>query len=301
MEQQLPQRSLGRTGARVSIVGVGGFHLGGIEEAEAVRIIRTAVDHGMTFLDNSWDYHGGASEERMGRALAGGYRERAFLMTKIDGRTWESANAQLEESLLRLRTDRVDLLQFHEIIRMEDADRIFAPGGALEAVVAAREAGKLRFIGFTGHKSPEILLHMLSVADAHGFTFDAVQLPLNPMDAHVESFEKMVLPVLEARGTGVLGMKPLGAGKLLESDTVSAEECLRYALSLPTSTVITGCDSMKVLDQAVRVARAFSPYTADEMNALRERTRQPALGRAFEPYKTTAEHDSTAQNPRWLG
>jgi aryl-alcohol dehydrogenase-like predicted oxidoreductase len=301
MDQQLPQRRLGRTGEIVSALGLGGFHLGEMGEAEAARVIRKAIDNGLTFLDNSWDYHGGESEERMGRALADGYRERAFLMTKIDGRTRRSAADQLDESLRRLRTDRVDLLQFHEIIRMDDADRIFAAGGALEAVASARDAGKVRYIGFTGHKSAAVHLHMLSVADRHGFAFDTVQLPLNLMDAHLDGFEKMVLPVLDARGIGVLGMKPMSAGSILESGAVSAADCLRYALTLPTSVVITGCDSMAILDQALEVARAFQPLTHEEMDALRSRTASPARAQKFEPYKTTDEHDSTAKHPEWMG
>jgi len=283
------------------VIGLGGYHLGLMDEPDAVRLIRKAVDNGVTFLDNSWDYHEGASEERMGRALEGGYRERVFLMTKIDGRTRRSAGAQLGESLRRLRTERVDLLQFHEIIRMEDADRIFAPGGALEAVIEAQRAGKVRFIGFTGHKSAAIHLHMLATADAHGFSFDTVQMPLNVMDANVDGFEKMVLPVLESRGIGVLGMKPIGAGKILESGTVSAVECLAYAMTLPTSVVITGCESMQDLEQALNVARTFRPLSPDQRAALLARTAAPARDEKFEAYKTTAEHDSTSTHKEWLG
>ena len=298
----LPHRPLGRTAEQVSIIGLGGFHLGEMDDdAESIRLIRRAIDSGITFLDNSWDYHEGVSEERMGRALRDGYRDRAFLMTKIDGRTRESAAKQLEESLRRLRTDRVDLLQFHEIIRMDDADRIFAPGGALEAVLEAREAGKLRYIGFTGHKSPAILLHMLAVADENGFAFDAAQLPLNVMDAHADSFEKLVLPVLVSRGIGVLGMKPMAAGKILESGAVSAVECLHYAMTLPAAVVITGCDSMEILDQALTAARTFQPLTRDQIAVLLARTATAGQALKFEPYKTTNEHDSTSQNPQWLG
>ena len=301
MENQIPRRQLGRTGELVSLIGLGGFHLGKVDQSEGIRLVRRAVDEGVTFLDNSWDYHDGESEERMGRALEGGYRDCVFLMTKIDGRTRESASKQLEESLRRLRTDRVDLLQFHEIIRMEDAERIFAPGGAVEAVIAARRAGKLRFIGFTGHKSPAVHLHMLAVADAHGFAFDTVQLPLNVMDAHADSFEKMVLPVLVSRGIGVLGMKPIGAGLILESGAVSAIECLHYAMTLPTSVVITGCDSMKVLEQALTAARTFQSLSPEEVAALLARTAAPGQALKFESYKTTGEHDSTASHPEWLG
>lgn len=302
MDQQMPHRLLGRTGERVSLVGLGGFHLGKMkDEAESVRLVQRAIDNGLTFLDNSWDYHGGASEERMGRALGDGYRQRAFLMTKIDGRTRQSALAQLEESLRRLRTDRIDLIQFHEIIRREDADRIFAPGGALEAILAARQAGKVRYVGFTGHKSPEVHLHMLATADRHGFTFDTVQLPLNVMDAHVDSFENLVLPVLVSREIGVLGMKAIGAGLVLESGAVSAVECLHYVMNLPVSVVITGCDSMEVLEQALEAARTFRPLERDRIAGMLSRTRAPAQARRFEAYKTTKEHDSTSQHPEWLG
>jgi aryl-alcohol dehydrogenase-like predicted oxidoreductase len=302
MDQPLPTRSLGRTGESVSLVGLGGFHLGQIESpGEAVRLVRAALDGGMTFLDNSWDYHDGTSEERMGQALADGYRERAFLMTKIDGRTRRAATSQLEQSLRRLRTDRVDLLQFHEIIRMADADRIFSPGGALEAAVEARHAGKVRFIGFTGHKDPRVHLHMLEVADRHGFPFDTVQLPLNVMDAHLDGFERLVLPVLQARGLGVLGMKPLSAGLILESGAATAVECLHYAMNLPTSVVITGCDSMDTLRQALDAARSFRPLPADRVAALLARTAAAGREERFESYKTTAEHDSTSQHPEWLG
>ncbi len=193
----IPYRKLGRTGENVSMVGLGGFHIGKQKDpVESIGIIRAAIDGGINFMDNSWDYNGGASESRMGEALRDGYRDKVFLMTKIDGQTGESFNRQLEESLKRLRTDRVDLLQFHEIIRMKDPERIFAPGGAMEAMLAAKKAGKVRYIGFTGHKSPEIHLKMLETAEAHRFTFDTVQLPLNVMDAHYASFAQKVLPLL---------------------------------------------------------------------------------------------------------
>ena len=204
-------RTLGQTGERVSILGVGGFHLSKPEDPNlAIRIVRTALDHGINFLDNSWDYGEGESERRMGSALRDGYREKAFLMTKIDGRTAKGATRQLEQSLQRLQTDHVDLLQFHEVIRMEEPERIFASGGALEAVLRARDQGKLRYIGFTGHKSPEIHKHMLEVADQHNFRFDTVQMPLNVMDAHYRSFEQTVLPMALQKQMGVLGMKPMG-------------------------------------------------------------------------------------------
>src|SRR3989454_4521404 len=266
----IPMRTLGRTGERVSAIGLGGFHLGkpDLPEGESVRIIRTAIDAGVNFLDNSWDYNDGTSEVRMGKALRDGYRERAFLMTKIDGQTRIAAARQIEESLRRLQTDVIDLLQFHEIIRMEDPDRIFAEGGAVEAALEAKDAGTIRYIGFTGHKSPAIHLRMLEKASKHGFRFDTVQMPLNVMDAHFESFEKKVLPVLVKDGIGVLGMKPLGDRQIPASKTVSPIACLHYAMNLPTSVVITGCDSREILDQALRPARTFRSMSIEAVKAL---------------------------------
>ncbi|WP_146645981.1 aldo/keto reductase [Labilithrix luteola] len=299
--QQMPMRPLGSTGAMVSLVGLGGFHIGlPKEEDEGIRLIRTALDHGINFLDNCWDYNGGRSEERMGKALEGGYRDRAFLMTKLDGRTREAAQAQLEQSLKRLRTDRIDLVQIHEVIRMTDPARVFAPGGAIEALVQAKQAGKLRFIGFTGHKVPEIHLAMLKTADEHGFRFDAVQMPLNVMDAHYKSFEKKVLPVLLEKKMGVLGMKALGSGILLESHTVSAVECLHYAMNLPTSTVITGCETMGVLQQAIGAALSFQPLDKQRVATLLASTAAAASDGKYEKFKTTERFDGTARNPRWL-
>src|SRR5437660_1045238 len=214
----IPYRRLGRTGEMVSLVGVGGYHLGRqADEQKTIRIVRTAVDNGINFLDNCWDYNGGASEIRMGKALRDGYRDKAFLMTKIDGRNKESAARQIDESLRRLQTDRIDLMQFHEVIRMTDPERVFGADGALEAVVAAQRAGKIRYVGFTGHKSPAIHLRMLDTARAHGFRFDAVQMPLNVMDAHYDSFVQQVVPWLVEQDIGVLGMKPLGDPFVLAS------------------------------------------------------------------------------------
>src|SRR5581483_2893474 len=230
---EMRYRRLGRTLEEVSLIGLGGYHIGlQDDERESITIIRAAIDRGINFLDNCWDYHEGRSEERMGKALAGGYRDRVFLMTKIDGRTKAAAARQLDESLRRLRTDRIDLLQFHEVIRLEDPDRIFAPGGALEAVRAARQAGKVRYVGFTGHKDPLVHLRMLEVAAQHQFPFDAVQMPLNVMDAHFRSFAARVLPVLVGQRIGVLGMKAMGDGLLLKSGVVTPTECLHYAMSL---------------------------------------------------------------------
>jgi aryl-alcohol dehydrogenase-like predicted oxidoreductase len=301
--EQIPTRPLGRTGENVSIIGLGGFHLGrpGLGEEESIRIIRTAIDSGITFLDNCWDYNDGASETRMGKALRDGYRERTFLMTKIDGRDRLSAARQVRESCSRLGTDRLDLLQFHEIIRMSDPDRIFAEGGAMETVLEAQDAGTVRYIGFTGHKSPAVHRKMLDVAKDHGFRFDTVQMPLNLMDTHYDSFEKQVLPDLVKEGTGVLGMKPMGDQFILGSGTVTPVECLHYALTLPVSVVITGCDSMKVLRQALDAARRFHPLEDDTMNALRGKTFLAAQRGTFERYKTTTLHDGTSHNPEWLG
>jgi predicted aldo/keto reductase-like oxidoreductase len=298
----IPYRKLGRTGAVVSAVGLGGSHIGRQrEEEESIRIVRTALDRGINFLDNCWDYNGGASEVRMGKALRDGYRDKAFLMTKIDGRDKATAAKQIDESLQRLQTDHVDLMQFHEIIRMDDPDRIFAEGGAMEAMLEAQKAGKVRHIGFTGHKSPEIHLRMLEVADAHHFAFATAQMPLNVMDAHFNSFEKKVLPELVKRGMGALGMKPIGGGELLKSKTVSATECLQYAMSLPVSVTITGCDSMAILEQALELAGNFKPLKKAEIAAVLEKSAPAAGEGSFELYKTSHHFDGTVQHPEWLG
>lgn len=297
----VPMRVLGRSGEKVSIVGVGGYHLGAPNEQEAIRIVRTALDNGVNFLDNCWDYNGGQSEIRMGKALRDGYRQKAFLMTKIDGRTKQSASQQLEESLRRLQTDHIDLLQFHEVIRDEDPDRIFAKNGGMEAVLEAKKAGKVRYIGFTGHKSPDIHLKMLNTAFAHDFTFDAAQMPLNVMDAHFNSFEKKVLPVLVEHKIGVLGMKPMGDKIILKSKTATPVECLHYAMNLPTSVVITGCDSIDILHQALEAARSFKPMSSSEVAQLLAKTDTAAKNGEFERYKISHDFDGTYQNPQWLG
>jgi aryl-alcohol dehydrogenase-like predicted oxidoreductase len=296
-------RLLGRTGERVSPIGLGGWHLGlpSVSEQLSLRIVRSAIDRGLTFMDNSWDYNGGKSEIRMGKALRDGYRDKAFLMTKIDGRSRREATRQLDESLRRLKTDRIDLVQHHEVIRFEDPHRIFDADGANAALVEARAAGKLRYIGFTGHKDPRIHLHTLEVAKEHGFRFDTVQMPLNVMDAHYRSFEKLVLPELVKQKIGVLGMKSMANGIILKSGTVTAAECLQYALNLPTSVVITGCDSMDVLGQALDVARTFRPLSASQVRSLLARTKAAAAHGEFELFKTTSMFDSTASNPEWLG
>ena len=296
-------RFLGRTGEKVSAIGVGGFHLGlgQVDEQLAIRIVRTAIERGVTFMDNCWDYNDGVSEIRMGKALRDGYRDKAFLMTKIDGRSKKEAAKQLDESLRRLQVDYLDLVQHHEVIRYEDPHRIFHEEGANAALVEAREAGKLRYIGFTGHKDPRIHLYMLEVAAAHGFTFDAVQMPLNVMDAHYRSFEKQVLPYLVEHDIGVLGMKCLADGILLESNTVTPVECLHYGLNLPTSVVITGIDSLEILDQALEAVRTFRPLSEQQAASLLARTTQAASSGEFEPFKTTSVFDGTAQHPEWLG
>ena len=296
-------RPLGKTGERVSPIGLGGWHLGlpHVDEQLGFRIVRSAIDRGVTFMDNSWDYNEGASEIRMGRALRDGYRDKAFLMTKIDGRSKREATRQLDESLRRLQTDRIDLIQHHEVIRFDDPHRIFHAEGANAALLGARKAGKVRYIGFTGHKDPRIHLHMLEVAKENGFSFDAVQMPLNVMDAHYRSFEKLVLHELVKQNIGVLGMKSMGNGIILKSGTVTPVECLHYALSLPTSVVITGCDSMEVLDQALEAVRTFRSMSVPQREAILAKTRAAASRGEFEPFKTSSIFDSTAKHPDWLG
>jgi aryl-alcohol dehydrogenase-like predicted oxidoreductase len=297
----MPVRRLGKTGVNVSCIGLGGFHLGvPKEEKETARIIHAGIDHGVTFLDNCWDYHDGKSEERMGKALERGLRQKIFLMTKLDGRTKKAAAEQLEQSLRRLKTDVIDLVQVHEVIRMSDPGRVFADGGTIEALAEAKQAGKVRFIGFTGHKDPAIHLAMLQAAKDHGFRFDTVQMPLNPMDVHYKSFQKEVLPVLLADDIGVLGMKSMGSGILLKSGAVTAPECLRYAMSLPTSVVITGCDTMGVLEQALDAALRFEPMSATDKDALVARTAAAGSDGRFEQFKTSTRFDGTTQHPKWL-
>lgn len=299
VKEGMPYRMLGRTGEKVSAIGLGGYHVGNPkDEQESLRIMRSGIDRGLTFLDNCWDYHGGESERRMGKALRDGYRDRVFLMTKIDGRTKESVARQIEESLRRLQTDRVDLMQFHEVIRVEDPDRIFAPGGGMEAMLAAKKAGQVRYIGFTGHKDPFIHLRMLEVAAGHQFRFDAVQMPLNVLDAHFRSFERQVLPVLVREQIGVLGMKPLAAGAIPASQTATAVEALHYAMNLPTSTVITGVESMERLDQAIAAAKSFRPLDQEKVAALLARTAPAAANGQYEGFKTGKGFDATAMNPQ---
>jgi len=296
-------RELGSTGEKVSAIGLGGWHLAlkYVDEPLAIRLVRAAIDRGMTFMDNCWDYNEGASEIRMGKALRDGYRDRVFLMTKIDGRSKKEATRQLDESLKRLKVDTIDLVQHHEILRFEDPHRIFDDEGANAALLEAKKAGKLRYVGFTGHKDPRIHLHMLEVAEQHGFHFDTVQMPLNVMDAHYRSFEKQLLPELVRKKIGVLGMKCMANGILLKSNTVKPIECLHYALNLPTSVVITGIDSMEILDQAFEAVRTFQPMTPDEVESLLKKTAAAGSNGEFEPFKTTSIFDGTAENPEWLG
>jgi len=300
---EMTYRTLGSTGEEVSAIGLGGWHLGlkHVDEQLALRIVRSAIDRGMTFMDNSWDYNEGVSEIRMGKALENGYRKRVFLMTKIDGRSKKEATRQLDECLKRLKVDMIDLVQHHEIIRFEDPHRIFDKEGANAALVEAKQAGKVRYIGFTGHKDPHIHLYMLRVAAEHQFKFDSVQMPLNVMDAHYRSFEQLVLPELVHENIGVLGMKCMGNGILLKSKKVKPMECLQYALNLPTSVVITGIDSMAILDQAFEAASTFKRLTSDQTEALLAKTRDVALSGEFEPFKTTSIFDATASHPELLG
>jgi aryl-alcohol dehydrogenase-like predicted oxidoreductase len=295
-------RELGKTGERVSAIGLGGYHIGKGPDAEAsIKLIRSAIDSGITFMDNCWDYNDGLSEVRMGKALRDGYREKVFLMTKMDGRTKESFDKQLEQSFGRLQTDVIDLVQFHEVIRMEDPDRIFGAGGSIEAAIAARQAGKIRYIGFTGHKDPAVHLRMLEIAKMHNFRFDTVQMPINVMDAHFRSFTKEVMPVALQQGIAVLAMKTFGDPFILQSKTVEPFEALHYGLTQPVSVVITGIDSPAILEQALTAARTFKPLNDTQVAALLARTRDAASEGRFELFKTSARYDGTAANPKWLG
>ena len=301
-QEQIPYRTLGRTGEKVSLIGLGGYHIGKQEdEKESIRIIRSAIDNGINFMDNCWDYNGGKSEVVMGKALRDGYRGKVFLMTKFDGRTKESTARQIDESLQRLQTDHIDLMQFHENIRLEDPDRFFAAGGPLEALQEAKQAGKIRFIGFTGHKDPIVHLRMLEMAAEHKFHFDSCQMPLNVLDAHFRSFEKNVVPKLVEQGIAVLGMKPLAEGEIPRNGLVSATECLHYALSLPTTVVINGCETMERLEQALEAARTFKPLTETQLGALRAKTKPVAVTGRLERFKTSDVFDGTAKNPQWMG
>jgi len=287
---EVPKKALGRTGAQVSAMGLGGYHLGSAETDQAANeIVAKALDHGVTFFDNAWEYHDGLSEERLGKALRG-KRQQAFVMTKVctHGRDKKLAMRMLEESLRRLQTDHLDLWQIHEVVYDNDPDLIFAPDGAAEALLAAKQQGKVRFVGFTGHKDPEIHLKML----AHDFPFDTVQMPLNCCDATFRSFETHVLPEANRRGIAALGMKSLGgSGELVRHGAVTAEQGLRYAMSLPVATTISGVDSMQVLDQNLQVAVNFKPLEVAEMQALRDQCRFLASDGRLELFKMTTKYD----------
>lgn len=299
-------RTLGRTGEQVSLIGLGGFHIGKQkDEKESLRLIRSAIDGGITFMDNCWDYNHGQSEIRMGKVLKSGYRDKVYLMSKIDGRSQESAARQIDESLLRLQTDRIDMMQMHEIIRLEDPDRIFASGGAMEALLAAQKAGKVRHIGFTGHKDPLVHLRMLDIADQNGVKFDAVQMPINVMDMHFRSFGREVLPRLVRDNIGVLAMKTFGDPLILEhvtkSGTATPTELLHFSMTQPVSVVITGIDNMDVLNQALEAVRTFVPLTPTQSQQLLAKMRTPAMTGKLELFKTANRYDGTAKNPQWLG
>jgi uncharacterized protein len=288
---QVPMRELGKTGVKVSALGVGGYHLGSIKsEDESNELVARALDAGINFFDNCWEYHDGVSEARLGAALKG-KRDQAFVMTKVctHGRTKDVAMKMLEESLRRLQTDHLDLWQIHEVVYYNDPDLIFAANGAAEALLAAKQQGKVRFIGFTGHKNPAIHLQMLAY---HDFPFDTVQMPLNALDGTFKSFEQQVLPVANKRGLGVLGMKSLGgSGEMVKHGALTAEDGLRYAMSLPVATTISGMDSIEVLEQNLRVARGFTALSAQDMQELRERTRMFAADGRYELFKTTTKYD----------
>lgn len=288
IDQPIPKRPLGSTGEMVSLLAVGGFHLGLPSNPQVgIEIIRTAIDNGVNFLDNSWGYHNGRSEEIMGRALRDGYREKVVLMTKNDGRDSKTYKKQLKQSLARLQTECIDVVQFHEIVHEDEPKRIFEDG-AIDAAVEAREDGKIRFIGFTGHKWPDLFKEMLEKE----FPWDTVQMPLNIMDHHFRSFEKEILPILIERKIGVLGMKSLADGNLLNISSITPEESLRYTMSLPVSTVIVGMQSMEILKTNLQIASGFVEMTEEEKTNLLQRSKPLAAHGKYEPFKTSLRYDS---------
>jgi aryl-alcohol dehydrogenase-like predicted oxidoreductase len=298
------QRQLGKTGEMVSALGLGGWHLAlpHVSEKLAIQLVHNAIDRGMTFMDNCWDYNEGLSEIRMGKALRdGGYRQKAFLMTKIDGRSKKEAMRQLEHCLERLETDCIDLVQHHEILRFEDPHRVFGEDGANAALVEAKQQGKLRYIGFTGHKDPRIHLYMLEFAREQGFHFDTAQMPVNVMDAHFRSFSNLVVPECVKEGVAVLAMKSMANGAILRSKTVTPIEALHYALHLPVSVVITGIDTLEILDQAFQAEQTYKPFSDEEWKTLLAKTATAAKRGEYELFKTSSAFDGTAQNPAWLG
>ena len=290
--EPIPRRPFGRTGETVSALGFGGFHMGEIgTEREAASILHRAIDAGITFMDNAWEYHDGVSETRMGKALAKGWRQKVFLMTKVctHGRDAKTAMRMLEDSLRRLKTDYLDLWQVHEVAYWGDPERHFAKGGVIEALDRARTKGLVRFVGFTGHKDPALHLQML----AYGYPFDACQLPLNCFDATFRSFEQQVLPECTRQGIAVIGMKTFGGeGDALKKRVVAAADALRYAMSLPVAVTVTGIDSARVLRQNLGVAQGFRPMTALQMRRFRARHAEQAMDGRFELYKTTAKHEA---------
>jgi aryl-alcohol dehydrogenase-like predicted oxidoreductase len=297
----MPYRKFGKAGTLVSLLGLGGFHMGAMKsQDDATRLIRSAVDRGVTFMDNCWDYHDGKSEVWMGHALKDGYRDKVFLMTKIDSHSKAGCAKQIDESLQRLQTNHIDLMQHHEVIRPTDPDKIFADGGAHEAMLEAQKAGKIRHIGFTGHKDPAIHLAMVQACLQRNYPLEAVQMPLNVLDVHYKSFAHQVLPVLVQNGISPLAMKTLAAGGIVKNKIASATECLHYAMSLPTTVVITGMDSMEILEQGLTAAKTFKPLTRDQLTSLLGRTRPMAAGGKNEPFKTSGGFDGTAKNPDWL-
>jgi aryl-alcohol dehydrogenase-like predicted oxidoreductase len=300
----VPTRRLGRTDENVSTVAIGGGHLGtsDLSDVEAVHLIHRGIDQGVTFLDSSWDYEEGRSEERMGAAIGrGGYRRRVFLATKFDGRDRQTAAKQLDESLRRLQTDHVDLWQFHENIRPDDADRAFASGGAVEAMIAAKEAGKVRFLGFTGRKHPDYHAHMFAVAAKNGFVFDAVQMPLNIMDPHFRSFERSVIPLAQQTDTGIIAMNAFGDRGILDTRIATPLQMLHYSLTLPVSSVVNGVNSIFTLDEAVTAAVSFRPLSEAQIAAMLARSAAQSANGALERYKISDEFDVTVQHPEWMG
>jgi predicted aldo/keto reductase-like oxidoreductase len=291
----IPRRPFGRTGEVVSLLCVGGAHIGGssVSEDEGIRIIHECIDAGADFLDNAWEYNNNASELRMGKALAqDGYRQRAFLMTKdcAHDRRADHSMEMLESSLKQLQTDHLDLWQLHEVVWEDDPDKIFAPGGSAEALLKAKEQGKVRYIGFTGHKSPDIHKRMLS----QGFPFDSCQMPLNVLDAHYESFEKEIVPICQQQGIAIIGMKSLAGGHLMESGIdVTPAEAIRYAMSLPVATVVSGMNSLEVMRQNLETARNFQPLTEAERKDILARSAPGAPNGKFERFKTTRVFEGT--------
>ena len=287
----IARRRFGRYDDMVSIIGIGGYHLANVKTVtESVRVVHEAIDAGINFMDNAWEYHDGESERRMGRAIAD-RRASVFLMTKVctHGRDRKVAMRQLHESLRRLKTDYLDLWQIHECVYDNDPERHFAAGGVVEALEEAKAQGKVRYVGFTGHKDPGIHLQML----ASDFPFDACQLPLNGFDARFRSFQARVLPELARRRIAAIGMKSLGGeGDPVKKRAVTAKDAIRYAMSLPVAVTVTGIDSLKVLRQNIALARGFQPMGAVEMEQLRARCAPFALDGRFELYKTTSKHEA---------